>query len=295
MFLLSLFVFFTPLMAPSLYADTTVDSIPYTTRGSGWFQDNREVKPSHTGTVNLLKQKLSTVTKVDSQYRVTRHYRGVHLGDLVTKLEKGPHVDTVILQFRNGMVVPIGLDKFHENKDSLFLATHIKNSHGKWQRAFPRLRKANPLLNDPRPLTFSGNKIVVSDAQNWLYPETQLNPFRYADSLVGLEFVNYKAYVKQFEVGEHLGQRIFLGRCQFCHSTRGIGGDYGWDFVKPLPTYKQKQPENLLYHVRYTKNHALEAGLMMPSQKDFKKGEADALWKWLKASARKKQKPYLPN
>lgn len=287
-------------ISPIAHADTLasspwIDNVQVSTRGSGWYQDNRAVKPTFKSSINLRQLKVKVKTLYDSQYRQKRTFKGLPLIDVLHQLPKGPEANTALLGFHNGMKIPVNLKDLYQNPTSLYLATRIKNSAGKWQRTFPRLRKPNFLLKDPRPLTFQGNKLVTNQVNKILGEGYGLNPLRFANSLVSIEFIQLDAYQRQFKVkGAMEGHKVFSQRCQFCHGVRDVGASYGWDFVSPIPLYKKRTPESLLFHVQNQKNHALEHGLMMPQQKDMKAQEAKALWQWMKQVSQKNLKPYRP-
>ena len=270
------------------------ETIDVWTRTSAKYWDNREVRKSFRTSVNLNAKAAKAYALFDSQYRQKRFYKGYYLADLFEGLKRGENTDTMLLRFKNGMQIPIDLQNLQRNRTSLFLALSIKNSSGKWQRRFPKLRKPNILLKDPRPLQFMLNKVVVDDPKKVLNTSIRINPFRFADSLEAVEFIDDDAFMSQYYVkGFQRGQEVYGARCRFCHSVRGVGGSYGWDFVDPLPIYKKRGPQSLSLHVRYQKNAALEHGLMMPQQ-EISDRETEDLWKWLKAVSTKRLPSYRP-
>jgi len=238
--------------------------------------------------------------RYDFQYGRKYPFRGVLLKDVILSYKAPPEADTVLLHFANRMIVPIPRDESVLDRLGVLVAREVRIGKS-WSKKFPSRSKNDPIYSDPRPINFSGNKLVVASA--W-HPgadkqgQSGFTPWRFSDALTGVEFVNRAAYERQFLVDDspstQAGLGEFMGRCAFCHSARQIGSRFGWDFVDPLPTYKQKAPEHLLNHVKYPKWDALERGLMMPAQKDVTSGEIFLLWKWMEAVATKPAKPYAP-
>jgi mono/diheme cytochrome c family protein len=237
-------------------------------------------------------------TKFDLQYEKNLSFKGVSLGSLIASFNGlGSGVDLAILHFDNGMGVPLPLSDV--DKVDAYIAREIQVKKA-WLSDFPELPKDKD-FKDPRPLRFVGNKLVVS--KGW-HPLTNpkekgdFSPWIYVSSLTGIEFVNEAAYFNQFLVSSdplmEAGLEVFKQRCQYCHGVRRVGATYGWDFVDPLPTYKQKTPENIFLHVKYPKFDANKRGLMMPPQTSISKKEAEVLWAWMKGAAELKLKPYQP-
>ena len=278
--------------------------IVFLTRGAGNYAEGTEIKPLSEESVPFASFKPIEKTMRDVQYGKTKSYRGIPLEPLVTS--KAPAgADLALFHFENGMIIPVPLDDGGTalKKIDPFLALSIKLPSGKWSSTFPGLAKRSDdeRLKDPRPIGFVGNKIVVSAP--WhpfpkLKGETGFSPWYFASSLVSVEYVKQKAYYAQFEVASSpvfdRGMKVFFERCQYCHGVRQIGASFGWDYVDPLPTYKQKQPDHLFNHVKFPKADAMVRGLMMPYQKDMTGQEAKDLWEWMKQEAEGKQKPYSP-
>jgi len=236
----------------------------------------------------------------DYQYGKKYFYKGVPLREVIGSYQAGPNLDTALLHFSNNMIVPMSFDQEILGRVDALVVREVKIDN-KWEKKLPSRSKPDPVYSDPRPIRFEGNKIVVEKPWHPLADkqgESGFSPWRFTSALTGIEFVNRAAYEKQLLVDDSTsvvaGYREFLGRCTFCHSARQIGARFGWDFVEPLPTYKQKAPEHLLSHVKYPKWDALERGLMMPAQKDVSSGEIYLLWKWMEAVATKPAKRYSP-
>lgn len=286
----------------------TGQSLEIWLRKPGEYADGTDWPRDHLVTVDLTTKKQTVRTQFDDQYERSVTVRGYDLKSIIADYRKntlsnsrnaGEVVDTVLMHFANKMLIPIGLNSKGASpsidKMQLFVARQIKD--GSWSEVFPEVVKEDPKYPDPRPLRFDGNKLVVAPAKGAISSK-HLAPWRYADSLVGLEFVNWQAWQQQFLVVDtasvKAGHGEFLERCAPCHGVRRIGARYGWDFVDPLPVIKQKTPETLLAHVKYPKWDALERGLMMPVQKDVTAPEIKNLWSWLEAVANHKPTAYKP-
>ncbi len=240
----------------------------------------------------------TSVQRFDLQYGKKVTYRGVSLNQLVADFKDLPSTaNLLLLHFDNGMTVPLPVADL--NTVDAFVARQIQIQK-KWVSDFPDLPKDKE-FKDPRPLKFAGNKLVVS--KSWHptvnpHERGEFTPWVYVSSLTGIEFVNETAYFNQFLVAtdplSEAGLGVFKQRCQYCHGARHVGASYGWDFVDPLPVYKQKNPENIFLHVKYPKFDAIKRGLMMPAQTSISKKEAEVLWGWMKDLAELKMKPYLP-
>lgn len=235
----------------------------------------------------------------DAQYGRTETYFGIPLSKIIHQYKKQKHDDMVILHFSNRMAIPLELDGSKLKEVFPFIALQLCPNKGPCDKVFPAISKEeiDSPYQDPRPINFNNNKIVVTTLRHpdLIEPKNPVfSPWKYVDSIVGLEFVNKKAYQKQFSFQEEEGEKVFWHRCQFCHGVRLIGSRMGWDFVNPLPIFEKRRPEVLLNHVKYPKIRAKQLGLMMPHQADMELPEAETLWKWLKAAAQKPSPEYLP-
>jgi hypothetical protein len=228
----------------------------------------------------------------DLQYGQVQEYRAINLFEWIMSRSLPASINAAQLVFANGMRIPMPLNS--SQGPVIWLAWQMKQpATGAWTHSFPPIAKHSVAWRDPRPLTFQGNKVVVSQAG--FFPKAFWNtkgdfsPFKYANSLVRIELTNYSDWFADFKFpGDQqvaAGLKVFENRCQFCHSVWGSGASYGWDFADPLPIYQKRPPESLYYHVKYPKSDALQRGLMMPHQASMSKREAVDLWHWLKAAA----------
>jgi hypothetical protein len=258
------------------------------TRPTGTF--DRGAEPARAGAVVIDLETVPAIEKTmyDVQLESTRAFRGLTLSSLIEARTIGSGVDTALLHFANGMIVPVLLDA----SKNVFIAASIRSPAGEWERAFPEVTKRRAVLPDPRPIAFGANKIVVTDA-----PE-MFSPWQHVDTLVGVELVRGAAYEAQFGIGDKAeiqpGARVFLKRCHFCHAVRDVGATFGWDLVDPVPVYTYRTTQTLHAHVKYENADALELGYMMPVQRDIERTEIDALLAWLKRVAKHGLKPYEP-
>lgn len=271
-------------------------------RGQGQHEDGELIKPQGERTIDL--QALPKVTRVskDIQYDgAQKSYVGINLATVVESCKLTlASVDMVLLHFANGMIVPMANPIAHANgsKVDAFVALGIKDKTAALA-AFPPVGKKDEQFNDPRPIRFSSNKMVVSSGFHPDVPESSkengFSPWLYVDSLTGIEFVNRRAWYAQFDLdaGARDGLKVYEVRCQYCHGARKVGASFGWDFVTPLAIYEKRDPKSLFNHLKYPKWDALQRGLMMPAQGKMTPAEAEALWRWLKAVGTAKHlKPY---
>ena len=179
------------------------------------------------------------------------------------------------------------------------METHAK---GPVRAAFFTDIRRKGATEDPRPIVFSGNKLVV--AVLW-HPavaaaaQPAFSPWRHVDTLTSIELVASRPYYGQFDVGggawAERGLALFKESCQFCHGVRKVGARFGWDFVEPTPIYSYRKPtRNLFLHVAYKPLDAAERGLMMPAMRFMSEDDAALLWQWLKAVATKPMPAYAP-
>lgn len=259
-------------------------------RQAGEYGDGGEVERGKVVSLDLGIIKTKERKLNDLQYRRENTYQAFPLAEIIAKartlFQRG---DMAILHFKNGMTIPWTDQRKNEH---LFLATKIKDDKA-WATTFPEVNKFHDYYKDPRPIKFSGNKVVLSvSALKLPEPDEALpfSPWLHTDSLLGIEFVQMNAYENQFDYGENVaeGQAVFLSRCLYCHGVRRIGATFGWDFVHPTPIYLKRQKTDLFYHVKYPKADALRRGLMMPNQIDFTEKNASDLWDFMKAAANAK-------
>ncbi|SMF11370.1 c-type cytochrome [Pseudobacteriovorax antillogorgiicola] len=250
------------------------------------------VKPVNQKSIDI--PNLISKNLFDVQYQKKSDYQGYYLSHLLKSYDSNK--DTALLHISNGMRVPIPMALIQDHSFDPFIAVKMIGPKGNPQ-PFPKLMRKDSRFNDPRPLVFTTNKLVISHDRVPLKDHRAgLNPFRFTTSLEAIEMINYKSWLKQFSVNSSpetdIGLKIFASRCQYCHGVRSVGATFGWDFVEPLAIYQKRSPENLLLHVKFQKMDAVPRGLLMPPQFDFSPHESKALWQWLKNSALKAQQAY---
>lgn len=236
-------------------------------------------------------------SRFDAQAGSQRWFRGVSLTAFLDRHPRAADLDVALLHFANGMIVPVPLDRGRDRLD-VFVARAVRvGSSGPFEKTFADVPKRTRLKPDPRPITFGGNKVVVSNLAHPLAPDperSQFSPWYYTDSLLGIELAKRVSWDRQFDAGPEVarGKDIFLGRCQYCHAVRGIGAAFGWDFVDPTPLFEYRTPANLYSHVRFINTLAAAEGAMMPIQKDVVPAEVEALWAWMRAIAQRGPRAY---
>lgn len=270
--------------------------LPLWTRGKGLYANDESLPKKDLR--KIMVTSASRQTLKDIQYGgKSQVYAGAMLEDILKQYPKPPQVDLALLHFENGMIVPFPL----ENGDApkVFIAVALVEKDKLLPQFPPVERPHREEVSDPRPIQFLQNKIVVSSPFHPMAHKKgqgDFTPWRYVDSLKGIEFVNEGKYYGQFASDSSQdsmkGMTVFKERCQYCHGVRKIGAKLGWDFVEPLAVYKMKQPQNIYFHVAVPKMNAVERGLLMPAQKDITQAEAKSMWSWMKLQAEKKQNPY---
>jgi mono/diheme cytochrome c family protein len=272
-------------------------------RGAGVTQGDAAPR-GRSQKVDLDSLRLVDGKRFDAQYGGPRAVRGVALSTLIGTFAPDATLDLAILHFANGMAIPIAFrDADAMKRLDPFVARGMEARPGGPVRIglFPEIRRKGA-TDDPRPTTFSGNKVVV--AALW-HPDVAataqpaFSPWRHTDTLTGVELVAAKAYYGQFAVGGddlvQRGQAVFQQSCQFCHGVRKVGAKFGWDFVEPAPIWSLHRPsKNLFLHVAYKPLDAAERGLMMPAMSFMSQDDAELLWHWLKAVATKPLPAYAP-
>lgn len=237
----------------------------------------------------------------DVQYDGARHpYRFVLVDELVRAYHPGPETDVALLHFANGMIVPLRfgdrplMDRLHPA-----VARSVRLADGRWTTDLPAVRRDQLGFPDARPIRFQGNKLVVADA--WhpdLLPSTEssFTPWRFADTLVGIELVSGDAFRAQLDVAPeaHAGLEVYQHVCAFCHGARGVGAQFGWDFVDPIPVTEYRKDVSLYYHVRYRATDAPSRGLMMPALPFLSEKDASNVFAWLRELAARPLNPYRP-
>lgn len=247
--------------------------------------------------------KLEEGDRFDAQYGKAYRFRGVPLARLLGDVPAG--YDLALLRFENGMVIPLPFrDAAAMARLDPFLARAMviaeeADDRPTWHPHFPPIYKKGAEAVDRRPITFTGNKLVVKERWHPLVSEkaaATFSPWAVCDSLVGIELVRAESWWRQFDAGKNTaaGQAVFQHRCAFCHGARHLGAGFGWDFVEPVPLHGWRDAKSLQLHVRYRETDAPQRGLMMPVQADMSDAEGRALWGWLEAIAAATPKDYAP-
>ncbi len=271
-------------------------------RGGGPLQGDKAPR-ARSQTLNLDQLPLVDSQRFDAQYGFSHAFRGIPLASVITTFAPAPALDIAILHFANGMAVPVPFrDVAAMKRLDPFIArgmeTHPK---GPVRAAFFTDIRRKGATEDPRPIVFSGNKVVVPVLWHPSLREAAqpaFSPWRHVDTLTSIELVASHPYYAQFDVGGDgwavRGLALFRESCQFCHGVRKVGAQFGWDFVEPTPIYTYRKPvRNLFLHVAYKPLDAAERGLMMPAMRFMSEDDAALLWQWLKAVATKPMPTYV--
>jgi mono/diheme cytochrome c family protein len=284
------------------HAESAPSTIEVWTRASRPGTEGRPSGRDRLQRIDLDTLPLKEVTHVDVQYAGAFPYRGIPLGDVIRAYGPSPGVDLALLHFANGMQIPFAFrDETQAKRLDPFLARGIRLGPGQPLKIgwFPNISQARQGYVDVRPITFSGNKLVVRDRAHPAVPaaaQEVLSPWLHADSLTGIELCSAKAYYAQFDIdpdpGVRAGYQLFLQSCQFCHGARGTGAAFGWDFVEPTPVFSYRGEKNLFYHVKYKPQDAASKGILMPALSHMTEADAHSIWLWLRAVATRPMPPY---
>lgn len=248
------------------------------------------------GTFDVQAAPMKAHELMDLQYGARRQFKATPLWAVIDQVApKDPKIDGVVLRFANGMAVPLPLAPAGREAIKLWIARAVWID-GKWSRDLPPVKHGDA---DPRPLKFKGHKLVAETPFHpFLHADATFSPWRHVDTLVGLEFINLKAWYGQFQVdakASPAGVSVYKAWCTHCHGVHRVGARFGWDFVDPLPAVDQRPTvSDLLFHVRYRATDATQLGLMMPAMKHFTRAEGQHLHAWLKALIDQPLKPYQP-
>ena len=242
--------------------------------------------------------------RVDIQYHGAFTYRGMEIRALIDRYRAPENVDLALLHFANGMQIPLALrgdDLAMPAASAPFLARAMQMRPGGPMRVgqFPKISRPRSGFVDVRPITFTGNKVVVAGDGHPDVPTAAqgvLIPWQQVDSLIGIELVSRAAYYAQFDVDPtaKTGHKLFTQSCQFCHGVRKVGAAFGWDFVEPTPIYDYRGERNLFHHIKYKPLDASARGLQMPALSYMTEDDAREIWLWLKAVGTKPLRPYAP-
>lgn len=242
----------------------------------------------------------------DVQYRQQQRYRGVSLAAILGAQPPPAGTDLAILHFHNGMRIGVHPRKADElAKLDAFVALDIWRAASEdtpegWSHDFPTVSKHVAPGRDARPLTFTGNKLVLGTGWHPRVPgdgKHGFSPWLYTDTLTGIEYANEAAYERQFRLvggGDEVGYGVFARTCAFCHGIEHVGASYGWDFSEPVSVTEYRGAKSLAMHVKYREANAPERGLMMPAFPDLKDSALKAVWDWMSKLSKQKTQPYTP-
>jgi hypothetical protein len=268
------------------------------TRTAGQYGGSGDAPRARVVTIDLDQVVTSDGVLVDVQYGGRRELRYVAIDDLIRRYTPPSDTDTALLHFANGMAIPL---PFRDRSVMARLRPTVARAirvDGVWTSDLPPISRTDSLYFDVRPLRFHGNKLVVADT--W-HPalragsEHAFSPWRYADTLTGIEFVRDDAFMAQFDVepAAHRGAATYGQACRFCHGARRVGAQFGWDFVEPLPIAEyRKKDASLYYHVKYRPADAVGRGVLMPALPFVTEKDASDLMAWLRALEDHPLRPY---
>jgi hypothetical protein len=147
---------------PAAPPATAPSSVEIWIRGGGPLQADKAPR-ARSQALNLDLLPLVDSQRFDAQYGASRAFRGIALANVIASFAPDPSLDVAILHFANGMAVPIPFrDAAVMKRLDPFIAggmeTHAK---GPVRAAFFTEIRRKGTTEDPRPIVFSGNKLVV--------------------------------------------------------------------------------------------------------------------------------------
>jgi mono/diheme cytochrome c family protein len=272
------------------------------TRSPGRYGETLAPARTRVVSVDLDRRALHEGELVDVQYGSVRHpYRFVFVDELINDYHPAADSDVALLHFANGMMIPLRFrDRAQMDRLHPAVARAVRLD-GAWTTDLPEVRRTEIGFADARPVRFHGNKLIV--AEPWhpdLLPSTEatFTPYRFTDTLVGIEFAVGDAFRAQFDVApaEHAGLEVYQHVCAFCHGARDVGAQFGWDFVDPMPISEyRKRDISLYYHLRYRAVDAPSRGLLMPALPFLTEKDAANVLAWLRELAARPLNPYMPH
>lgn len=239
---------------------------------------------------------LNELNTYDIQYEKNVKVRGIHLRDLIALYKPIPeHVDVINLYTKSGMIIPVSIGRLRQDVEIFVATTIFENS--KWTAKFPESVRIEQ--NSPKviPVVFNGAKVVVG--KDWRATENGFTPWRYMDTLVGIEFVESSAYAEQFrhktaERKALQGRIVFLGSCYFCHGAGGLGAHRAPDLLAIIDPKSKDAAQKILNKVLNPGGNRV-ASHFMPEQKDFSERNAKDLISWIGTLEKGKMNEYSPS
>jgi cytochrome c5 len=225
----------------------------------------------------------------DIQYEKKVRLKGLKLRDLISQYSPIPEgVDYMLLHSKRGMIIPIPISELRSDT-AVFIALAIfDEKSGKWLTSFPQSVYSQPEKGEQITLQFDNNKIVVG--QEWRHTDFAITPWRFFDSLAGIEFVNSSKHYSTLRPSKGndqlAGRLVFTRRCQYCHGIGAFGATFAPDLITLLPQKKDEAVKRIMTKVLPPAKldfAAMPGGARMPKQEDFKENDAKALFDWIKA------------
>ena len=167
----------------------------------------------------------------DVQDQAEHRVRGVPLTEIITRAKAPKKADTVVLNFSNGMQVPVRLaDK--ELTSQLFIAFEHGDEMGVYTTTYP-LAGGVPALPCPK---------IVFHRKTDGY-----TIWRYTSQLSSVRFVTWSILEATLaqpsrQLPTHPGWKLYARNCQPCHGMGGQGAKRGPDFISDLDAYRRVPP-----------------------------------------------------
>jgi mono/diheme cytochrome c family protein len=253
----------------------------WTSRDSGKKQSN--VKES----VDIGGLYFDNLLAYDIQYEQTKKFKGLKLRDLISQYKPIPEdVDFVLLHSKRGMIIPVNINSLRDDTDVFIALAMYDELKKSWFTTFESSVYSQPGQKTKVSLPFGFNKMVVGG--KWRNTDFAITPWRFFDSLAGIEFVSshehYKALEPKSKGAEVAGRSVYMRRCQYCHGIGEFGATFAPRFDKLMASDKKLAVEMVLNKVLPAKDQKDKTAKLlgvMPKQSDFTKSEAKSLVDWV--------------
>lgn len=223
----------------------------------------------------------------DIQYEATLRFKGLKLRDLISQYKPIPQgFDFILLHSKKGMIIPVSIASLRADTEVFIALATYDEPAKKWSTTFSPGVFSQPDRGEKISVSFENNKMVVG--ANWRHTDFSITPWRFFDSLAGIEVVSSFDYYKALETkgssSQLSGRSVYMRRCQYCHGVDSFGAKAAPDFVKLFPKKHDVAVKMIMNKVLPLGDGPTvsKANLSrMPKQPDFKKSEASDLAKWI--------------
>jgi hypothetical protein len=249
-------------------------------------RDGGRVKENVIDQIDISGLYFDGLLAYDIQYEKTLRFKGLKLRDLISIYRPLPAgVDHVLLHSKAGMIIPVSIDALRKDTDVFVALAMFDDAKKSWATDFQSSVYSQANKSETLDLKFTGNKIVVG--KNWRHTDFAITPWRFFDSLVGVEYVSSTNHFKTLQpeggAGNSIGRAVYMRRCQYCHGISDFGAAFGPNFLTLAKLEKSVLVDRIMSKVTNEPSGKPQTHVnrKMPKQADFKKADAKALADWL--------------